>query len=35
MHARWQSLLARPDVQSAIARVGRVESYDLEGISPY
>jgi beta-barrel assembly-enhancing protease len=31
MRARWQSVLARPDVQSAIARVGRVESYDLEG----
>jgi hypothetical protein len=34
MRARWQSVLARPDVQSAIAKVGRVESYDLEG-SPF
>jgi hypothetical protein len=31
MRARWQSVLARPDVQSAIARVGRVGSYNLEG----
>jgi hypothetical protein len=31
MRARWQSVLARPDVQHAIARIGRVESYDLEG----
>jgi hypothetical protein len=31
MRARWQSVLARPDVQSAIVRVGRVESYDMEG----
>jgi hypothetical protein len=31
MRARWQSVLARPDVQSAIARVGRMASYDLEG----
>jgi len=31
MRARWQSVLARPDVQSTIARVGRVASYDLEG----
>jgi hypothetical protein len=31
MRARWQSVLARPDVQQAIAKVGRVESYDMEG----
>lgn len=31
MRARWQSVLARADVQSAIARVGRVVGYDLEG----
>ncbi|MGA2398147.1 MAG: hypothetical protein ABSG30_08835 [Steroidobacteraceae bacterium] len=31
MRARWQSVLARQDVQAAIARVGRVESYDMEG----
>jgi hypothetical protein len=31
MRARWQSVLARPDVQQAIATVGRVESYDMEG----
>jgi beta-barrel assembly-enhancing protease len=31
MRRRWQSVLARPDVQHAIARVGRVESYDFEG----
>ena len=31
MRARWRSVLARPEVQSAIARVGRVESYHLEG----
>jgi hypothetical protein len=30
MRARWQSVLARHDVQAAIARVGRVASYDLE-----
>ncbi len=31
MRSRWQSVLARPDVQSTISRVGRVASYDLEG----
>jgi tetratricopeptide (TPR) repeat protein len=31
MRARWLSVLARPDVQQAIAKVGRVESYQLEG----
>jgi beta-barrel assembly-enhancing protease len=31
MRARWQSVLARPDVQHAIAKVGRVQSYDMEG----
>ena len=31
MRARWQSVLAREDVQKAIAQVGRAESYDLEG----
>jgi hypothetical protein len=31
MRARWQSVLARSDVQQAIAKVGRVESYDMEG----
>jgi beta-barrel assembly-enhancing protease len=31
MRARWQSVRARPDVQNAIARVGRVASYDMEG----
>jgi hypothetical protein len=31
MRARWQSVLARPDVQHAITGVGRVQSYDLEG----
>jgi hypothetical protein len=30
MRTRWQSVLARPDVQTAIARVGRVDSYDLD-----
>jgi hypothetical protein len=34
MRARWQAVLARPDVQRAIARVGRVEIYDMEG-SPF
>ena len=34
MRARWQSLLARPGVQQAIAKVGRVQSYDMEG-SPF
>jgi hypothetical protein len=34
MRARWQSVLARPDVQHAVAHVGRVESYDMEG-SPF
>lgn len=29
MRARWQSLIARRDVQAAIARVGRVQSYEL------
>ena len=29
MRARWQSVIARLDVQAAIARVGRVDSYDL------
>jgi len=31
MRARWQSVLARPDVQNTIARVGRVDRYDMEG----
>jgi hypothetical protein len=31
MRARWRSVLARPDVQQAIAKVGRVASYDMEG----
>jgi hypothetical protein len=31
MRARWQSVLARPDVQNTITRVGRVQSYDMEG----
>jgi tetratricopeptide (TPR) repeat protein len=31
MRARWQSVLARRDVQKAIEKVGRAESYDLEG----
>jgi hypothetical protein len=31
MRARWQSVRARPDVQNAITRVGRVASYDMEG----
>jgi beta-barrel assembly-enhancing protease len=31
MRARWQSVLARPDVQQAIDKVGRTDSYDLEG----
>ncbi len=31
MRARWRSVLARPDVQQAIAKVGRVETYDMEG----
>ncbi len=31
MRARWQSVLARAHVQAVIARVGRVESYDMEG----
>jgi hypothetical protein len=31
MRARWQSVLARPDVRHAIAKVGRVQSYDMEG----
>ena len=31
MRLRWRSVLARADVQHVIARVGRVESYDLEG----
>jgi hypothetical protein len=31
MRARWLSVLARPEVQQAIAKVGRVESYDMEG----
>jgi hypothetical protein len=31
MRARWQSVLARQDVQKAIEKVGRAESYDLEG----
>jgi hypothetical protein len=31
MRARWQSVRARPDVQNAIARVGREASYDMEG----
>jgi len=34
MRARWQSVLDRPDVQRAIAKVGRVASYDMEG-SPF
>jgi beta-barrel assembly-enhancing protease len=29
-YARWRALLARPDVQAEIKRVGRVESYALE-----
>ncbi len=29
MRMRWQSVIARGDVQAAIVRVGRVESYDL------
>jgi hypothetical protein len=31
MRARWQSVLARPDVQKAVEKVGRTDSYDLEG----
>jgi beta-barrel assembly-enhancing protease len=31
MRARWLSVRARPDVQQAIAKVGRVASYDMEG----
>jgi hypothetical protein len=31
MRARWQSVLAREDVQKAIEKVGRTDSYDLEG----
>lgn len=31
MRTRWQSVLARPDVQAALAKVGRVESYGIEG----
>ena len=31
MRARWQSVLARADVREAIAKVGRVEVYDMEG----
>jgi tetratricopeptide (TPR) repeat protein len=31
MRARWQSVLARQDVQKAIEKVGRTDSYDLEG----
>jgi hypothetical protein len=31
MRTRWQSVLARPDVQNTITRVGRVERYDMEG----
>jgi beta-barrel assembly-enhancing protease len=31
MRARWQSVLARQDVQKAIDKVGRTETYDLEG----
>jgi hypothetical protein len=31
MRARWQSVRARQDVQKAIEKVGRAESYDLEG----
>ena len=31
MRARWHSVLARHDVETAITHVGRVESYDLEG----
>jgi len=34
MRARWQSVLARPEVQHAVAKVGRVRSYDMEG-SPF
>jgi beta-barrel assembly-enhancing protease len=29
-HARWRAMLARADVQEAIQKVGRVESYHLE-----
>lgn len=29
IHAAWQALRARPDVAAAIARVGRIESYDV------
>jgi hypothetical protein len=31
MRARWRSVLARRDVRQAIAEVGRVASYDMEG----
>lgn len=31
MQARWRELVARPDVQAALAKVGRVERYDLFG----
>jgi len=30
MEARWQSVIARKEVQSVIHRVGRIESYHLE-----
>ena len=29
-HAAWLAVRARPDVAAAIARVGRIESYDLK-----
>jgi len=30
LDARWQAVIARPEVQSAATKVGRVDSYHLE-----